>query len=175
MVYVYGARRRDKILSPSSDSDVVLAVISARRGRAKEARDSVNSFLRFLNLDGLVKGESKRGVDKGVGGCDPKTMEFEVMNLDDVDVIVIELRNWRETRKLARRRGDIEQWYIPVRGTLRGTGSGRRRRGHGLTFIVHVSTSCGNVHLKVGFKENDLNVYVSSKQSFDVETPHEFP
>jgi len=80
-------------LSPSSDSDVVLAVISARRGRAKEARDSVNSFLRFLNLDGLIKGESERGVDEGVGGCDAKAMELEVMNLDDIDIVVIELRD----------------------------------------------------------------------------------
>jgi len=71
--------------------------------------------------------------------------------------------------------GDIKERYVPVRGTLRGVGSGRRRRGHGLTFIVDVRTTSGNVHLKVGFKENNLNVYVSGKQSLDVETPHKFP
>jgi len=113
-------------LSPSSEYDVVLAVISATRVGSKESRHSINSFLRFLNLNCLVEGEGECGIDEGVCSSLSETMKLEIPYLDNVDVITVELCNGREAAKLARRGSNVEEGDVAVRRRLRGVGSSRR-------------------------------------------------
>lgn len=163
------------ILTPSSDEDVVLIAVTVSSDRSEETRYSVDCLLSLLDLYILIKRERERGVKERVCTSLSEAVHLEVPYLEYRDVVVVKLGDWRDARELTGGGGNVEQWDIAIRWDLRWDRVHVRCSTHCLSFIVNVGSSRRGIHHKVRLDKENLNVDVSGNQSFDVETPHEFP